>query len=71
MMLLAVTALGLAVMFIAGTLRDIENYRLERAIETTRDVRWQNILDAIESHERDLEIDAATKRHPSGWDDRT
>ena len=68
MMLLAVTALGLAVMFIAGAWRDIEDYRLERVIEATRDVRWQNILDAIESHHNDLELDSAVDRHPSNWD---
>jgi hypothetical protein len=24
----------------------------------------------IDSHHRDLEIDAAIKRHPSGWEDK-
>ena len=71
MSLLAITVIALAFLFAVDTVLDVQRYRLECKIEDTRDVRWQNILDCIESHERDLEIDAATKRHPSGWDDRT
>lgn len=71
MTLLAITAFALAVLFAVDTLKDIQDYRLERAIDDSRDVRWQNILDVIESHENDLDLDAAKKRHPSGWDDRT
>lgn len=68
-MLLVVTAGALAVLFVLDTLRDVQEYRLERAIDATRDVRWRNILDCIESHSNDLELDSAVDRHPSNYTD--
>ena len=69
MVLLVITAFALAVFFVIDTVQDVQDYKLERAIDNSRDLRWRNILDAIESHDRDLELGAAIDRHPSNWDD--